>query len=167
MSITQPMVNRPTPQAPVWAYKTYVIKAPLRTHWRKATCAEYACRAFREGWKSVVPSDSPQAQYIRARSGRHFTEYPAVQYDETTGQEVPLIGMTCFDFPPGQQGFAGPEHDGHRIPLERDPLFIVRDGDHRGNPTGFRRQHTKPEFWVEDFATHQQHRADLKNKYGG
>lgn len=163
--ITQP--NRPTPKAPSWAYKTYVIKAPLRTHWRKATCKEVECKAFRKGWKTVVPVDSPQAQYIRTMSERIYKEYPAVSHDETTQAEVPLVGMTCFDFPPGEQPFASPEHDNHRIPLERDPLFIVRGGDYRGNPTGYRRRHTKPEFWVEDFAIHQQHRADLQNKYGG
>jgi hypothetical protein len=157
---------RPTPKAPSWAYKTYVIKAPLRTHWRKATCKEVECKAFREGWKTVVPVDSPQAQYIRAHAGRAYTETRATHHD-SQGNELPLVGMTCFDFPPGEQPFASEEHDNHRISLERDPLFIVRGGDYRGNPTGYRRRHTKPEFWVEDFANHQQHRADLQNKYGG
>jgi hypothetical protein len=41
------------------------------------------------------------------------------------------------------------------VPLERQPLLIVRDGDWRGNPTGRRRLHTKPEHWVEDFKEHQ------------
>lgn len=154
------------PKGPVWAYKTYLLKAPLTTHWRKATCAEVECEAFRKGWTSRVPGDSPQAQYIRAMSGRTFTEHPAVDYDTAIGQDVPLVGLTDFKFDPGQQAFASEEH-AHKIPLERDPLFIVRDGDHRGNPTGFRRRHTSADHWVEDFALHQQHRADLANKYGG
>jgi hypothetical protein len=45
--------------------------------------------------------------------------------------------------------------------LDRAPLYVVRDGDHRGNPRGTRdRLHQNPGNWVDDFATHQQAIAD-------
>ena len=60
-------------------------------------------------------------------------------------------GLTVFTFEPGQDCFAQ-----HRVPLERDPLFLVRGGDWRGNPTGLQPyRHHRGEDWVDDFADHQ------------
>lgn len=131
---------RIAPAAPVTAFQTYELRAPAATHWRKASCKEVECAGYREGWRTIVPVDSPQAQYIRAHSGRSFTEHTMIDL------------LTEFTFPPGQQCFAA---DGHRVPLERDPLYIVRGGDWRGNPTGMLRRHQRAEHWVEDFGEHQ------------
>jgi hypothetical protein len=47
------------------------------------------------------------------------------------------------------------------VRIDKPPLFLVRDGDWRGNPRRTRaRQHLNPGNWVEDFATHQQAIAD-------
>jgi hypothetical protein len=37
---------------------------------------------------------------------------------------------------------------------------VVRGGDWRGNPTGYRRQHVNGEDWRDDFGEHQQNVAD-------
>lgn len=115
-------------------YRTYQIIAPAATHFRPATCAEIQCGAHVNGWKTIVASDSPQAQYIR--SGSSGRTYTATQ---------PVLGMTEFVFPAGQQCFAA---SNHRVPLERDPLYRVRDG--ASAPI----THTRPELWTEDLAGH-------------
>lgn len=143
------MINRINPIGPVSAYKTYALRAPKETHYRPATCEDIRCPAWLNGWKTVVPSDSLQAQYIRAKAGRQYTEAPAGN------------GLAEFRFPAGQRCFGA---DKHVKPLEREPLYIVRAGDWRGNPTGEVRTHTRGADWVDDFGEHQLKIADLKNR---
>ncbi len=126
-------------------YKTYAVVAPVATHFRVASCAEVNCPAYQNGWRTTVLADSPQAQYIRAKSGRSFTTMPQPG------------GMVAFTFAAGQVCFRASEH---RVPLGREPLFIVRGGDHRGNPRGTAPVTRRAEDWVDDFATHQQGIAD-------
>ena len=151
------------PALPVQMVKTYGIDAPLATHWRKATCAEVACKAHTDGWitmialagitigplldtptrhlailKRIKDQDEARAYYIRHLSGREFTEH----VDET--------GITVFDFPPGQDCFVP-----HKIRIDRPELFVVRGGDFRGNPTREVRLHDTSDDWVEDFSLHQ------------
>jgi hypothetical protein len=132
----------------VSGYKTYTVARPEATHWRPATCAEVECGAWANGWATTVPSASPQAQYIRAKSGRAFTE-------RAEGTSV------VFLFKPGQRCFAS---DGHRLPVEREPLFIVRDGDYRGNPSGWRMRHSSGQAWVDDFGEHQQRLKETQER---
>lgn len=127
---------------PVGAMKTYQIAAPLGTHWNVVTCADADCDAHRLGWKSLIDERTAlgqrQAHYIRRESGRKFTE-------ERQGD-----GLTAFSFEPGQKCFA--EHKGRNMRPER---FVERGGDHRGNPTGQRREHKRPDDWVESFEENQ------------
>ncbi len=96
------------------------------------------------GWATTVAAGSDDEALIR-RAGRHFTVEPVEG------------GFLRFLFPPGQACFKATMH---RLPLEREPLYVVRGGDWRGNPTGYRRQHANGQDWVEDFGEHQQHIAD-------
>lgn len=131
------------PALPSQHFKTYEIIAPLQTHFRPATCEEVECGAWRNGWKTLVLNDSEAALYIRSgASGRRFSE---VGFGQDPGQLVQFI------FDPGQKCFAA---DKHRVPLEREPLYVARGGDARGNPLRERRVHTRAEDWQEDFAGH-------------
>lgn len=123
------------------SYKTYQIVAPLRTHFRPASCEEAQCQGWANGWKTTVLPDSPQANYIRSRSGRRFIEQ--------RNQD----GTVSFVFSPGQMCFRASEH---RVPLEREPFYVVRGGDFRGNPRGIPNVRHKAGDWVDDFANHQQ-----------
>ncbi len=145
------MINRSViPQVPAQHYKTYAINAPRSTHTRPATCAEVECPAWINGWKTVVPGDSMQAAYIRARSGRHFTE---VKQD---------AGIVEFLFFPEQPCFRAGEH---RISLERPPIFSVRGGDFRGNPLQILpRRFARPEDWRDDFGEHQERIAEAHRR---
>lgn len=127
------------------AYKTYQIVAPVATHFRPATCQEMECAGYTRGWRTTVLPDSSQAQYIRHSSGRKFTS------------EMNADGTVTFTFPPGQMCFRAAEH---RVSLEREPFYVVRGGDFRGNPRGIPSIRRKSTEWVDDFATHQQSIAD-------
>lgn len=141
-------MNRIQPLRPPQAYKTFQVLAPRDTHFREVACEHVNCEAQAHGWKSVIDErtelGAAQAHYIRTASGRQFTEARSPE------------GLTVFDFVAGQQCFAQ-----HKERLDRAALYLVRGGDWRGNPRGIEaRQHTRPEFWVEEFGEHQQRLAD-------
>jgi hypothetical protein len=129
------------------AYKTYEMRAPLSTHFRPATCAEANCTYYRDGFQVRVEGLAPQVLHAVQNSGRKYSVQKVAE------------GETYLAFEAGQPCLRASLH---RVRIEdRPPLYIVRDGDFRGNPRGTRaRQHLNPQFWVEDFATHQQAIAD-------
>lgn len=131
------------PALPVTAVKTYSIRSPIDTHYVAASCADVDCEAQRHGWHTFIDESTAQgrrqAHYIRATSGRHFTEHRNEQ------------GVTVFQFAPGEECFIA-----HQRRVDRPEIFVVHGGDHRGNPRGEVRVHDRPEHWVEDFDEHQQ-----------
>lgn len=125
--------------------KTYQILAPQNTHFRSATCEEVQCWGYLKGWQTVVDERTElgmgQAYYIRKQSGRSFKEFK----DEN--------GLTVFRFKKGQNCFGSGDH---RIRIDRPEIYVVKDGDWRGNPRGtdpFFHRH--PDDFVDDFANHQ------------
>jgi len=134
------------PQMDAAAYKTYAIVSPLSTHFRPATCAEIDCPHYLNGWRVRVENLTPDLLRAARNSGRAYTT------------EAVARGETYLVFAAGQPCFKASEH---RTRVDRPPLYVVRDGDHRGNPRGTKaRLHQRPENWVEDFAEHQQKLAD-------
>lgn len=131
------------PKLPAGAMKTYAIHAPISTHYRPATCQEVDCEAYAHGWKTRIDPNAElgrkQLNYIRLGSGRSFRV--------VTSPGTPIVDLI---FSPGQQCFAQ-----HQVPLEREPFYIVRDGDFRGNPRGTTPRKLSAPHWVDDFATHQ------------
>lgn len=125
---------------PAHAMKTFEINQPLATHYRLATCQEVECPRYANGWTLTFDLSDPEhvqaANTIRLKSGRSFTIGP-------------IVGTTVtLSFPGGQRCFKA-----HHVPLERDPLMIVRGGDFRGNPRGESRVHTSGESFVDEWAT--------------
>lgn len=112
-------LNRIQPTAPVTAMRTHAIFAPLETHWRKATCEEFGCLAYHQGWALDTAGLTEQQIELAKKSGRHFTA--------VSGEN----GADVLVFGPGQQCFRVSEH---RVRIERPELFIARNGDWRGNP---------------------------------
>lgn len=128
---------------------TYSIVRPTATHQRVATCAEVECPHWRNGWTTAIDSHwqangmtaADQIAYLRADSRRKV---------ETTRRD----GVVVFTFGPGQECFTQ-----HVVPIEREPLFVRRRGVAGDYADTMR--HTKPEHWVEDFATNQDRLAKL------
>lgn len=135
------------PSLPERFKKHYVLLAPLATHWRPATCAEVECSRWTTGFEIVIPSGPGAAEriaYLRADRTRSKTEWAR------------LDGAVVFRFPPGTPLYAGnPEHDNHRIRLDRPEIYGVSDRStdfqlrlHTGRGNG-------ADDWVDDFANHQ------------
>ncbi len=132
--------------------RSFSIRAPLSTHWRRVSCAEVDCRHHREGWASEVDESTElgqfQATYIRKESGRGFRESRSE------------AGLTRFVFLPGQTCFHADEH---RARVEEAPeLYVVRDGDWRGNPRGTSPQVLSADGWVTEFGENQERVIRLK-----
>lgn len=128
--------------------QTWRISSPIATHWRPATCDEVDCEPWRNGWLTVVPAGSDLEDIVR-RSGRAFTE------------ERRPEGLIAFTFQAGQRCFRTTEH---RVPLDRPELYVVRDGDWRGNPRGTpARCYDKAYQWVDDMHGHLDRIADLRD----
>lgn len=140
-------VNRPSAQLPVQAMKTYEIIAPISTHWRSATCVEVDCEPHQNGWATTVTVDSDDESILRKAAAGQID---GIERRFIKGQ-ADLAGFVQYVFPAGQPCFKAATH---RVPLEREPLHVVRGGDWRAN-TGTMRQHVRGEDWVDDFATHQ------------
>jgi hypothetical protein len=137
-----------TPQVGAQHYQTWSIAAPIRTHWRQATCAETNCKYHLDGWVSIVPAGSDLEHHAR-QPGRSFTE------ERRDG------GLIAFTYPPGQRCFWWTDH---RVRVERPELHIVRGGDWRGNPRGNRpKVYDKPYQWVDDMHGHLDRLADLRD----
>lgn len=119
-------------QGPAQAYQTFSVKSrPDRLI--RTVCERVACQAWRSGWESAIDERTDlgkaQAAYIRTQSGRTFKE------------QKTAAGLTVFRFEAYQRCFA--DHQ------TRPELYVVRDGDYRGNPTGRKRQHTSAADWVD------------------
>lgn len=132
--------------------RSFSIAAPLGTHWRRASCAEVQCAHHLQGWASEVDESTElgqfQASYIRAESGRGFRE----SRTDT--------GITRFEFPPGQQCFSSDEH--HVRDEDVAELYVVRDGDWRGNPRGTAPQKLSADGWVNAFGENQERVIKLR-----
>lgn len=139
--------NYLTPKLPAHLRKTYSIASPLQTHTRPGTCEEADCVRQRDGWITRLDLGRPDGQY-HAETIRNLKGY---QYTVTQRED----GLTDYTFGPGQDCF-----EQHRVPLERPAFFIVRGGDHRGNPRGTNLRHSGAENWLDDFSSHQQSIAD-------
>lgn len=128
-------MNRLQPAGPVQGYRTFQILAPSSTHRRPATCAEVDCPQYLNGWRVRVDNLDAQMLHAAKTSGRKFTELNVTE------------GENWLVFEAGQACFKAAHHS---VPLDKQEIFIARDGDFRGNPTGRVRKHTRPEFWIEE-----------------
>lgn len=142
--------NRIAPLGSARNYETYAIVAQPDTG-IVSSCREAGCQAWANGWETTVDESTAlgknQASYIRRKSGRTFREMKTGPEDKQ---------LTVFRFEPGQRCFA--EHK-----TKRD-LFLKRDGDFRGNPTGNGKVHANGRDWIEDLVEHEMKLTDIREK---
>lgn len=128
-------------QTPAHLMRSYVIAQPLTSHFRVGTCAEVDCPNRAGGWRMAYdltdPDRAAAARWIRDHSGRRYTHELL-----DGGRKI------VFTFPAGQDCF-----ETHRVPLERDPIMVVRGGDFRGNPTRERSVHTSADSFIDQWST--------------
>jgi hypothetical protein len=123
------------PVLPPEALKTFEIREPLPTHYRRGTCAEVGCTAHANGWKTVCDLTTAiglkRARYIRDHSGRSYTH-------EFSGDGK----LLTFRFPAGQRCF-----EPHPISLGRPALFVVRGNGRRVRE---RRVFDRGDQWIDN-----------------
>jgi hypothetical protein len=135
------------------AYKSYTMRAPIKTHWRPATCDEFECDAYINGFITTVDltSDLGQKQY------HYLTHDRSRSY---TMQRVSLQ-IVKFIYGPGNRCF---KSDDHKVAIGKPPRLLVVGGDWRGNPRGDFRIHTRVDDWVDDSREHQDKIATIVNR---
>lgn len=130
------------------SYKTYKALAPLSTHTRPATCEEYGCNDFLNGFTITVNLDTE----LGKKQFYYLTHNPERKAGGTMEQLNQFL--VSFHFGPGNRCFRSGEH---RVGMDRMPFLLVAQGDWRGNPRRIPvRRHRNADDWVDDFATHQQ-----------
>lgn len=140
-------VMQMAPLADPRAYRTFRVVAPVSSHWRRVSCAEYACADWTNGFFIDIDTstDLGMAQY----------EYLSKKDKSRKGiMQRMTWTIVRFTYPPGSRPFDGNAHE-HYHPIGRPPYYLVHDGDWRGNPTGFKRFFQRPEDWVDMSANHQ------------
>lgn len=131
------MIIIPNADFPSHAFQTHAIRQPAATHFRKATCAEFLCGQFMNGWSLKKSELSEEDIAMIKASGRRYRE------EAFSADEIYWI------FEAGQPCFAAHTH---RLPLEREAFFFVGQGDQR---TFNVRHHTTKRFQhAEDFRDH-------------
>lgn len=123
-------------------YKTYQVASPLDTHWRPATCEEYGCEAFAQGW-TYKKSDLIAADlyYLVTHAGKRYREMSLAD-----DSEIYVV------FEPGQPCFQAKMH---RISLERPEIFLAGRGAGKLYNPRKANQFDNAEDWAESFAEHQ------------
>jgi hypothetical protein len=120
---------------------------PALDFWRRATCAEVECWGYRHGFELRIDEATQlgqaQAAYLRADTSRRR----AREYRNE-------VGLTVFQYAPGQRCTSDSD-DAHRVPIEREPLYILRD------PMRGRRQVGATQ-WVDVLAEHVDEFATLR-----
>lgn len=143
--------NRISPNMGPENYKSYTMRAPFETHWRMATCEEYECIDFLNGFAITVDT----ATELGKKQHYYLT------HDNERSYSLQRVTESLFKFiyKPGNPCVKRADH---RVPIGRPPLLLVVGGDWRGNPRGTPTvRHTRVEDWVDDFATHQEGLATL------
>ena len=137
--ITNRKPYRPPKKAATQHYATYRIASPVDTHTRPATCEEYRCEAFHNGWSYLKAElEEKGLLYQVTHAGKKFIELETEQ------------GTALF-FEPGQKCFSERKH---RVTLDRPEWYFAGNGDHRSFTVRHARKFQKPEHWVEQFAIH-------------
>jgi hypothetical protein len=125
---------------PPSSYKTYQIAAPISTHWRPASCAEVECPNYLHGWKVRADVLDEKMIHTATHSGRKFVWQRLSELENWLVYEA---GQPCF------------QAAVHRVRVDRPELYIVREGDRRGNPRSTGPVQLSSVNWVDDFSEHQ------------
>jgi hypothetical protein len=141
-------LNRLQPVRGVGAYQTFEISSPVATHFRPASCAEFGCRFYAEGWMVKVLPDSDDERLLRA-GGRAWARI------ETTED-----GFRRYVFEAGTPCLRAVEH---RVSLQRPEIYTVWAGDWRAQ-IGEPYRHSHAADWVDQFANHQDRLARVASR---
>lgn len=142
------MANRRLPRLATFNYRTFRISSPIKTHFRKATCAEVNCEAYINGWSLPKANLDPQMLYLATHSGKSYKEYDL----NGTIYLVYSAGQTCFNAAK------------HVISLQRPEFYFAGRGDYRSFSPRRSHKYERSDQWLDDFATHQARNKQLVDR---
>lgn len=137
-------LNRIEPQAGPEFFQTYRIAAPSQTHRKRATCAQVDCAKRKHGYRAQFDVST-----VAGRTNAHRIEELGASGRRFFSRVVEGP-MVTYTFPAGQDCF-----DVHTVTLEREPFYIVRGGDHRGNPRQIEPRRLREADFIDHFANNQ------------
>jgi hypothetical protein len=150
-TLTSP-APRIRPRLPAMAYRTFQVVAPIATHFRSATCEEFGCDKWRNGWKTTFVAGTDKGDQIRQfiKDSPIRRQYRVVRLPGNVVEVLFTAGQSCFlqDHPTTR----------HRLPTGRPQIHVVRNGDWRVGVSDYlhsRRIHNRPEDWIDEFQTNQ------------
>lgn len=137
-------LNRVAPKLSNDRMQTHTILAPLQTHWRKATCEEVACKPFLEGYGVPLKGlDADDLALLESFIKVHKMKASKVEITD---------GEWHYWFAPGQRCLRASSHVRR---LDREEIFLVRNGDWRGtDPTQDPITFSSADSWADHLGTH-------------
>lgn len=151
MSLSRKL-TRMEPVGPTQAYKTFAVRSPLSTHYRRATCAEVDCADYLHGWYLKIEGTPEDLLYIAKHSGRRYRVGEVVI--EVKDAEDKVVTTEIFNaliFEAGQSCF---RETTHVKSLERPEFFFAGRGDHRSFSIRKAEKFDRPDHFVESFEDH-------------
>lgn len=137
--IVNQRIIRPEPKMPTHLYKSYVVKSPISTHFRLATCEEVECNAYTNGWTYRKADLDESLLHIVTHAGKSFRE-----------ATLNATGDVFLVFEPGQECF---QASTHRMTLDRPEFYFAGRGDWRSF-SHRKAQQFNVDDWVDSFANH-------------
>ncbi len=151
MNIRQ-RVNRPTPKMPTQVYKTFRVASPVATHFRQATCQEFECTAFNNGWTYIKEElEKENLLYAVTHAGKRYKEMVVPVPIQTENGWMFGPEKLCLVFEPGQVCFQARTH---RLPIGRPEFYFVGRGDYRSFTPRAAQQFNRPDDWLDSFQNH-------------
>ncbi len=152
MKITQ-RINRPIPRMATNAYKTFRVASPVATHFRPATCEEFDCTAFNNGWTYIKAElERENLLYLVTHAGKRYREMSMpVPFKSPEGTWEFGPEQLCLVFEPGQTCF---QARSHRLPLGRPEFYFAGRGDYRSFSPRAAQRFNRPDDWLDSFQNH-------------
>ena len=118
--------------------KTYT---PLPGYWKAATCKDLRCHEYENGWVATIPANPDPAIVGQARAAvvtQMLADVYRMRNNGTwTFTEERVEGLSGevlirFTFPPGLTCFRHLNGTGHKVPVQRNPVFLHRPAGRPG-----------------------------------
>lgn len=154
-------MNRIKPALSVDQMTTYVINAPLSTHFEPSSCEEIGCPNFLKGWAVgiIAGEEGAAMDYACSHSGKEFQRltveearaaFPDHQFTGCLFVYIFSSGQPCFDGDAGR----------HLQRIGRPEVFLKVGGDWRGFTS--RPAEMRMNDWLDDFEEHQDKLATVQ-----
>lgn len=152
MNFTQ-RIYRPTPKLPTQAYNTFRVSSPVATHFRAATCQEFNCSNYNNGWSYIKAElEKENLLYAVTHAGKRYREMSIPVLIKVDDEWITGPEQLSLVFEPGQSCF---QERSHVVPLGRPEFYFAGRGDFRSFRPREARRFNHSEDWLDMFQNEQ------------